>query len=215
MELLIPQTTDFAVDGTGNAPNWQAATWQPLQRVGEGVVDYPTKAKVIYSATGLYFLVDCVDQRLTCTMTEDYADIYREDVVEVFLWPHEPQPLYFEYEISPLGVELPIMVPNFNGAFMGWRPWHYEGPRLVRRAATVRGGPQQSMASISGWTVEFFIPFALFTGLGNAVPKSGSVWRANMYRIDYDQTPSSGWAWAPKTARNFHDYKNFGTFRFA
>ena len=40
------------------------------------------------------------------------------DVFEVFLWTDEKQPIYFEYEISPLGYELPILVPNFGGKFL-------------------------------------------------------------------------------------------------
>ena len=66
---------------------------------------------------------------MTATKTEDFADLWNEDVFEFFLWPDEQTPLYFEYEISPLGYELPILVPNFNGKFLGWRPWHYEGER--------------------------------------------------------------------------------------
>jgi len=39
------------------------------------------------------------------------------DVFEFFLWPDERYPVYFEYEISPLGHELPILIPNFGGQF--------------------------------------------------------------------------------------------------
>ena len=56
---------------------------------------------------------------------------------EVFLWPDERDPIYFEYEISPLGRELPILVPNLDGKFLGWRPWHYEG-EPARRARRPR-----------------------------------------------------------------------------
>ena len=35
----------------------------------------------------------------------------------MFLWPDERDQLYFEYEISPLGYELPIIVPNLARNF--------------------------------------------------------------------------------------------------
>ena len=81
---------------------------------------------MLYSKTGLYFLMDGTDRKLTATMTEDFMDLWNEDVFEVFLWTDERYPVYFEYEISPLNHELPILVPNFGGQFLGWRPWHYE-----------------------------------------------------------------------------------------
>jgi hypothetical protein len=214
METKVEKVSDFEVTGQGTAPQWQSAEWQALQRLGDGKAAYAARARALYSDTGIYFLFDCPDRKLTCTMTRDFDDIYKEDVVEVFLWPDERQPLYFEYEISPLGVELPILVPNHEGVFMGWRPWHYEGERKIRSATAVRGGPKASMAAVEGWSAEFFVPFALFRGLGNTPPRPGTRWRANMYRIDYDETPATLWAWCPQTGGNFHNFRQFGTFVF-
>jgi hypothetical protein len=77
---------------------------------------------------------DREDERLSCTITRDNDSLYTEDVIEMFLWPDEGRPLYFEYEISPLGFELPIIVPNLDGQFMGWLPWDYENERRIRKA---------------------------------------------------------------------------------
>src|SRR5207237_2726185 len=115
---------DFDGTGRGDAPAWSRANWLTLTRL-DGPESYPSRCKVVYSKTGIYVLYDCEDRTLTCTKTQDFDDIYEEDVVECFLWPDQRQDIYFEYEISPLGVELPIIVPNHNGNFMGWRPWHY------------------------------------------------------------------------------------------
>jgi hypothetical protein len=40
-----------------------------------------------------------------------------------------------------------------------------------------------SLATVDGWTVEFFISFELMTGLGNIPPKAGTTWRANICRL--------------------------------
>ena len=90
---------------------------------------YDTRFKMLYSSTGLYFLMDATDRKLTATMTEDFMDLWNEDVFEVFLWTDERYPVYLEYEISPFNHELPILIPNFGGQFLGWRPWHYEQDR--------------------------------------------------------------------------------------
>ncbi len=213
-KVEIGQVADFELDGAGTNPAWDRAVWQPLARVGQGLSRYATRAKILYSTTGIYFLTDAEDQKLTCTLMEDFADLFREDVIEVFLWTDVRHPLYFEYEISPLNYELPILVPNDAGSFCGWRPWHYTGSRRTRHASQVRGGPKQSQATVTGWTAEFFIPFDLLIGVGRSRPRRGDHWRANIYRIDYDVGVPSQWAWCPATAGNFHDHQNFGTILF-
>ena len=105
------------------------------------------KFKMLYSKTGVYVLFSGSDARLTATMKEDFLDLWNEDVYEFFFWTDERLPLYFEYEISPLGYELPILVPNVDGKFLGWRPWHYEGDRKIQKATAITGGEKKSGAS--------------------------------------------------------------------
>ncbi len=215
MELSIPRVDDFDVTGVGDSPAWEDCDWQELQRVGNGRLEYRTRCKSVWSDTGIYFLVDCEDTHLTCTLQEDFANLFNEDVVEVFLQPDPTQRLYLEYEISPLGYELPIMVPNDGDKFMGWRPWQYGSARVVRRAVHVTGGGAKPSASCTGWSVEILIPFALLQGLGRVPPTVGTQWRANVYRIDFDEAPPSQWAWCPDTGRRFHNYRDFGTLVFS
>ncbi len=155
---------------------------------------------MLYSERGLYVLFFCDDDSITATLTDDFANLYNEDVVEVFFWPDESTPLYFEYELSPLNYELPILVPNFNGKFLGWLPWHYEGARKTKHDVVIEKG--------RSWTASFFIPYALLTPLKNVPPQKGTVWRCNFYRIDYDKG-NSEWSWQ-LTRTTFHDIQRFG-----
>ncbi len=213
MELSLARIADHSVTGEPEHPLWAALAWHDLTRVGSGTAAYATRFKAAYSPLGLYCLFDCEDRRLTCSGLPDNGDLYTEDVIEVFLWPDERHPIYFEYEISPLGAQLPILVSNRDGAFHGWLPWHHEGPRRCQAMTMVRGGPREPGAAVTGWTAKFFIPFALLQGVC-APPSAGQRWRANFYRIDYDAGPPSQWAWEPRTGSDFHDYRSFGTLAF-
>ena len=213
-ELLVRRTEDFELTGRGDAAAWNDAPWVDLVRVGSGAAAYKTRAKVMYSPTGVYVLADCEDKILTADMTKDFDLLFTQDVVEVFLWPEPSQWTYFEYEISPLDVELPLMVVNSGGPFNGWLPFNYGGLGRVRHATAVRGGERKPFANIDGWSCEMHIPYSLLRGLQNTQPTSGTLWRANIYRIDYDNTPASQWAWCPDTDWNFHDFRKFGTWRF-
>ncbi len=207
--ILVKKCVDFEITGEGNASAWENTEWTQLIQRKQMSNDYDTRVKVLYSETGIYFLFDCEDKKLTSTITIDNEDLWDEDVVEIFLWTDESFPVYFEYELSPLNYELPILVPNDKGNFLGWLPWHYDGERRTRHETSVRGGKKESGAKISGWVAEIFIPYALLTPLPNVPPQSNTKWRANMYRIDYDQGQAT-FSWQ-ETGGSFHEYKKFGT----
>ncbi len=211
--LKVKPAADFEVTGEGRNPAWEKVDWTPLQKRTADGHPYQARFKALYSKTGIYFLMDGTDRKLTATFTEDFKNLWTEDVYEVFLWTDERYPVYFEYEISPLNRELPILIPNFDGRFLGWRPWNYEGGRKVRKATAVRGGPKASGAAITGWSAEFFIPYDLLRPLRNVPPQPGTRWRANFYRVDHDGGKSTGWDWS-RVGRRFHEYEKFGTLEF-
>ncbi len=214
--LLIKKTNDFTISGTGSAENWSGTEWTELtQRSNfEKSSGKHTKLKVLYSDTGLYFLFDSESDTLNATMDSHFMELWREDVVEVFLWTDETKPVYFEYELSPLNYELPILVNNIDGELTHWIPFDYSytGDRKTRHKTSIEGGEKISGSPITKWIAEFFIPFELLRPLENIFPESGTEWKANFYRIDYDHGPTP-WSWKPYET-NFHDYKNFGTIIF-
>lgn len=203
VELKVKHTQDFKVTGKGDAAPWKTTDWVIMpQRKMDGE-KYETKVKLLYSDSGVYSLFRCEDKKITSTLREDFTSLFREDVVEIFFWPDESTPIYFEYELSPHNYELAILVPNINGSFQGWRPWNYRGDKVTRRATSIDG---------EGWTAEFFIPYPLLRPLANVPAKKGMKWRANMYRIDYDSGMST-WTWQP-IVNNFHDFQLYGTLVF-
>ena len=46
-------TADFPLDGTGTTTAWAAADWLPVRPV-DGEPGHATRAKLLYSAAGLY-----------------------------------------------------------------------------------------------------------------------------------------------------------------
>jgi hypothetical protein len=205
---FVARTDHFNITGDGSSREWNKAKWLVLtQRINKGkAID--TRMKIMYSDTGIYCLFVNNDEKITATLKEDFLDLYNEDVVEAFFWPDEQVPVYFEYEISPLNYELPILVPNIDGNFLGWRPWHYEGNRRTVHKAKIN----EKDGKVVSWTAEFFIPYLLLKPLPKVPPKKGDRWRANFYRMDYDHD-FLDWSWQ-LTRTNFHDYERFGSLVF-
>lgn len=211
--LSVKRCDDFQVNGRGDADAWNSTSWVDLNLRPDAKHDYRARFKILYSATGIYTLFDGTDQILTATMQEDFLDLWNEDVYEFFFWPDERDTIYFEYEISPLGYELPILIPNLGGRFQGWRPWHYDGDRKIQKKVSATGGSTESLAKVSSWRAEIYLPYELLKPLRNVPPKPETRWRANFYRVDYDAQKVSSWDWA-RTGPSFHEFKKFGTLVF-
>jgi hypothetical protein len=225
--VMVKFTTDFSITGNGSAANWQVADWNPIiqrssktlqnenwnipaERFVLEATSYDTRFKILYSEKGIYCLYKCEDSLITATLKEDFSSLYNEDVIEAFFRPDTAMPVYFEYELSPLNFELPLLILNNKGKFMGWKPFQYEGARRTIHATTI--DKKNVRENRITWTAEFFIPFALLESMGNTPPKKGTQWRANFYRIDYDHHPVySSWQ---LTRRSFHDPEKFGILKF-
>jgi len=174
---------------------------------------YSTIFKLLYSETGIYFLAICEDRALTGAILPDFGDLYRSDVVELFLQPDEKTGLYFEIEFSPWGSTLPLLVVNNGVAFYGWLPFHYEGSRLIVCKASQLESLDTFEIDCGGWIVEVFIPYALFEGVC-IPPTLGTIWRGNLCRIDYDVPGTTRWSWASKCGVEFHDYIHYEPLNF-
>jgi len=211
--MHVARTDDFDVNGRGDASAWKNVEWTKLNLREEGDSKYTSQVKMLYSEKGLYVLLDGSDRKLTSKFSKDFDTLWEGDVFEAFFWPDEEHPIYFEYEITPRGYELPILVPNFDGKFMGWLPWFYGGDRVTKKAVSIKNGEQKDGAMIEGWTAEVFIPYELLKPLKNIPPQSGSRWRANFYRMDYDADPKAAWDWS-RVGPSFHEYEKFGTLLF-
>jgi hypothetical protein len=224
--IKVKHTADFVVTGDGSDAAWNNTNWNTitqrssstLQNEGWDITQemlvvkdpqYQTQFKILYSDKGIYCLYQCEDSIITATFKEDFAQLYKEDVVEIFLRPDSTLPVYFEYELSPLNYELPILIVNNKGNAMGWKPYLYNGARKTMHSVNTNDKTRSNRII---WTAEFFIPYALLTPMGNVPPIKGTQWRANFYRIDYDRQPVfSSWQ---LTRENFHDYERFGVIEF-
>jgi hypothetical protein len=216
IEHVVPPTQPFDVSELAPSPAWLPFAWQTMARVGSGSSRYSTRFKVAYSAAGLSLLFDCEDERLSTSMVSFGDHVWKADCVEIFLQPDPAVPLYLQYDISPLGAEIVLLVPNADGCrHIGWLPWYYEESRRIRSAVFVRGGERAPGASVQGWSVEIFVPFALLVGTTRTEPTRGTRWRANFYRVDVDDDGArSMWAWCPRTGTSTHRYADYGALTF-
>jgi hypothetical protein len=66
---------------------------------------------------------------------------------------------------------------------------------------------------VTGWTAEVFFPYELLVPLRNIAPGPGTRWRANLYRMDYDDGKVMSWDWS-RVGPSFNEFSKFGTLVF-
>ena len=146
-QLTVKLIDDFQVTGAGDHASWRQAEWTSLRRRQADGHPYDARFKVLYSKTGLYFLMEGTDKKLTAAMSEDYMDLWKEDVFEVFLWPDERYPVYFEYrDLAPQSraadpySQFRRAVPRLATVALRGRSSDPQGDERHRRPETVTGG---------------------------------------------------------------------------
>lgn len=135
------------------------------------------------------------------TLREPDADLWTEEVVEVFLAPGGADPrTYFEIEVNPLGTVFDARIDSPCGDRRGLvvdRGWHCDG--LETEVHVDR--PRRL------WRTEVAIPWK------SVGPAPAPLWRLNVFRIDRprDGEPEFS-AWSPTftTPADFHRPARFG-----
>lgn len=212
--LLVKKCRDFEITGRGDNPEWKKTDWNEMPAADTiGTVHDASKFKILYSAKGVYVLFYGADKKITTTYDQDFGELYKGDVFEVFFHTDTKAPVYLEYEVNQLNRELVLLIPNFNGRYYGWTPFHYENERRVKKKVVVDGGEPRSNANIKGWSAELFFPYDLFKPLGNVPPATGTIWTANFCRLDYDQRARLKWSWSP-VLKTFHEPERFLQMQF-
>ena len=211
--IKIRRSHDFEISGEGRADNWNNTDWIILPQRKGAINSRSTRVKLLYSETGIYYLFSCKDSLLTSTMNVDNMPLWKEDVVEVFLAPDLQSWNHFEYELSPLNYELALFVSKKNETITRWVPFYMNEKERVRKATSVKGGEKRSFSEVSEWTAEFYIPFSQLGLFDNTPPRSGTHWRGNMYRVDYDNGQVADWTWQPVSG-SYHNTGEYGILQF-
>jgi hypothetical protein len=136
------------------------------------------------------------DRGVVATLTGRDDPLWKEDVFEVFLSPHDPPTTYYEFEVNPLGALFDARIESPEGqretmsVDVSW-----DCPGLSARVRRREGR----------WSALLTIPLAPMGG------ESATAWRANFYRIDRGERDEYS-AWSPTGADppDFHRPERFG-----
>jgi predicted TIM-barrel fold metal-dependent hydrolase len=196
---------DFKPDGRLNEAAWKRAVPMILERqTQDGILrpELATTCRVLWSDQYLYLSYESPFTTLTdfgkalrSERIKSPGALWDKDVVEAFIAP-DPSRLtqYTEYEWAPNNeaLDLRIRRPDFDFAWDSGMQWMV---RVDRRKKV--------------WICEVRIPMK---SLADNLPKPGTRWRMNLYRID--RAGKAFLAMNPTLNGSFHTPERFGWLEF-
>ncbi|MDX1583861.1 MAG: carbohydrate-binding family 9-like protein [Thermoanaerobaculia bacterium] len=165
-----------------------------------------TSISVYRDAERLFVSFSMEDEGIVASRYERDDDLWKEDVVEIFLAPRDLEH-YFELEVNPLGTlfDARVSFPGPTRATMTVdKSW--DCPGFAGAVKIVRTTDEEQMS------IFVTIPFSC---LGDS-PGRGDRWRANFFRIDRSSVGDTFAAWSPTFSNppDFHVPSRFGHLLF-
>ena len=210
-------TGSMKIDG-----NWTKAEWKNITAIdiknpmGDKPIFTPSvQAKMMYDDENLYVIFRVNDKYVRCMVTGINGPVYEEPAVEFFFSPNPEYPArYFNLEINCGGT--PLM--HYNDFSNKQRTPLDEGD--INKVEIAHSLPQVVDPEITEpvtWTIEYRIPLDMLGKYSKIIlPKAGTEWRANFYKIAEKGTNIHFLTWSPvnNPVPNFHLPQFFGTIKF-
>lgn len=228
------------IDGDLSDDAWEKAPWtsdfQDIRGKDEAAPRFRTRAKMLWTAQGLYVCAKLSEPHVWGTLTEKNAIIYHDNDFEIFLDPDGDTLNYYEFEMNALGTiwELTLDKPYAKGgnATLGTNL-----PGL-KSAVKVQGTINDPRDTDTGWTVEVFLPWgdlAKYQGSRTSPPNVGDTWRINFSRVEWNhytrdgkyvrvpeqgatipdgRHPEDNWVWSPQGEIAMHIPEKWGFLKF-
>ncbi len=208
------------LDGKLDEAVWQSAvSLGPLVDPGMGGEDRASRVaaygKLGWDATNLYVGMVVRDDAPVAPFNRQDSDPHlweKSSAIELMIQPGDPgdNKDYYEIQIDTKGAIFDTHWDDYNTPTTGGDSDKVFGHQLwsckAERASSIDGG--------KSYTIEAAIPFSAFEpGRSALPPKSGDVWRINLYSFRDGQ--SIALAWSPiKHEGNFHKSSRWGRVRF-
>lgn len=207
-------TSEIEIDGKGDEAAWkEAASTGPFVETRAGRSSpVRTEAKLLYDDKNLYVLFLNADSDIWSTIKKKDAALWTQEVVEIMIDPDGDGATYVELQVSPNGTIFDAYLPRRRQAQTGW-------DSSMKAEVRVEGTLNERDDQDKGWTVEIALPLKSAFGrtqpAGDIPPEVGTVWRANMFRMDFPKgKPRRAVAWSPPLTGDFHTLDRFGALVF-
>jgi hypothetical protein len=215
---------NYVINRCGSPPpltaDWDSGAWQTANTLEirnflpQSSAHRPvTAARLLYDAAGVHGIFFVKDRYVRCVGSGYFADVWKDSCVEFFVQPKLNNG-YFNFEFNCGGAHLCNHIMDWTRTSQGFKSCVKIPPALGRQVAIQSSLPpivDPEIADPIDWTLQFFIPFAIFESfLGPVRPLGGEVWRGNFFKCAEEISHPHWAAWSAVDEFNFHLPRCFG-----
>lgn len=212
----------ITVDGKMNEEIWQKTEARKIDyfyKVEKEDDAQETTYRMLWDDQNLYAFFECKDKYITARETARDGQPYFDDCAEIFIIPAaDSLDTHFGFELNLFKASNDFIY--FNGFFDGKDAVLKTFNPDFEVEVTVDGTINDNSDIDKGWTMEFKIPLAVFSALGEIVPVSnGNKWA--FLAIRQDRNDAEGDRRSTSTifpiydiSKNVHQANRFGLMEF-
>ena len=169
-----------------------------------------TFASLSWDRNFLYIAYNCIDSEIVGKKREKDAPLFEtDDLVEIFISPTIDVKSYIEIGVNAFNTNYDLMIQCLTDDCSKRKP---------DLSLSIKGLQAASKVNEFGYSVEIAIPFSSLNEITNGrfkTPKIGTIWKGNLFRIDYGQTKEFQSLKSFKSKKHgFHQPAEFAELKF-
>ncbi len=212
LDVAPTPTPAITMDGAMDEEAWKgAATIGRLADAFGRPIDGEdqTSVRILQDGQFIYFGIAATDQSIEATLTGRDAELWTQDVFEIYLDGQMDGKEYLEIQVSPANVIFDALFAEHRTP--EWKSASKHTVPGMETAVKVDGTLNVNGDRDRGWTMEVKIPASSIPGFSIT---EGAELRANFYRMNLqDGQLGRAHAWGPG-GRDFHDLSKAGVLAF-
>jgi hypothetical protein len=182
------------IDGKDDEKAWSKAPWTPFfSDIVTGITidsEQETKCKMLWDNDFLYLFVKLQEHDLWASIRKHDDQVFQDNAFEMFIAPDGETRNYFEFQINGYGTVWDLFMPKpYRNGGRGLSGWNMNG---LQKAVYLDGTLNNPADIDRSWSIELAVPFSSVHMNGSQYPVTGTIWRMNFSRVQWDLDTLNG-----------------------
>ena len=195
LQYTVFRTSEkMMIDGKDDERDWSKAPWTQaftdIETGGQINPEQEAKCKMLWDNDFLYLFVKFREHDLWASIKNHDAPVFQDNAFEMFIAPGEETYNYFEFQVNAYGTVWDLFMPRpYRNGGAGLSTWDIKG---LQKAVYLDGTLNNPADTDRSWSIELAVPFSSVRMNGGRNPSTGTIWRMNFSRVQWELDTLNG-----------------------
>ena len=195
LQYTVLRTSEkMMIDGKDDERDWSKAPWTQaftdIETGGQINPEQEAKCKMLWDNDFLYLFVKFREHDLWASIKNHDAPVFQDNAFEMFIAPGEETYNYFEFQVNAYGTVWDLFMPRpYRNGGSGLSTWDIKG---LQKAVYLDGTLNNPADTDRSWSIELAVPFSSVRMNGGRNPSTGTIWRMNFSRVQWELDTLNG-----------------------